>query len=231
MLNLPKLDASKIDYAYFQIILEEISDFQLTEETFLKLMNTKYQLSRYEPSVQLINLRRWFKNYSSASWEITTKDGSVFYTMPYSETELLNIQSIEICVESTCNFSCTPENMEDNYCLYIPDEIGILKNLEILSIEGARISNFEDGFMQLHNLSQLNLSSNDMIEPPKSLSSFTKLTYLNFGWSDLEVLPADIMKLTKLTFFNVCSTFVVLTEEQNQWLEYLEHYNNCEVMC
>lgn len=67
----------------------------------------------------------------------------------------------------------------------LPDNIGILKNLENLSLPYNELTELPDSFENLQSLRKLNLCSNNFIKFPKILFKLKKLNYLHLGGNNI----------------------------------------------
>lgn len=76
----------------------------------------------------------------------------------------------------------------------LPDNIGILKNLENLSIPYNELTELPNSFENLESLRKLNLSSNNFIKFPKVLFKLKKLDYLHIDGNN--ILEEEILKFS-----------------------------------
>jgi hypothetical protein len=67
----------------------------------------------------------------------------------------------------------------------LPDNIGILKNLENLSLPYNELTELPNSFKNLESLFRLNLSSNNFIKFPKVLFKLKKLNYLHLDGNNI----------------------------------------------
>lgn len=67
----------------------------------------------------------------------------------------------------------------------LPDNIGILKNLENLSIPYNELTELPNSFENLESLCKLNLCSNNFIKFPKVLFKLKKLDYLHIDGNNI----------------------------------------------
>jgi len=67
----------------------------------------------------------------------------------------------------------------------LPDNIGILKNLENLSIPYNGLTELPNSFKNLESLFRLNLCSNNFIKFPKILFKLKKLNYLHLDGNNI----------------------------------------------
>ena len=76
----------------------------------------------------------------------------------------------------------------------LPNNIGILKNLEILSIPCNELTELPDSFENLQSLFKLNLCYNNFIKFPKVLFKLKKLNYLHLDGNNIS--EKEILKFS-----------------------------------
>jgi Leucine-rich repeat (LRR) protein len=76
----------------------------------------------------------------------------------------------------------------------LPNNIGILKNLEILSIPYNELTELPDSFENLQSLFKLNLCYNNFIKFPKVLFKLKKLNYLHLDGNNIS--EKEILKFS-----------------------------------
>ncbi|AUP79786.1 leucine-rich repeat domain-containing protein [Flavivirga eckloniae] len=81
----------------------------------------------------------------------------------------------------------------------LPPEIFELENLTELDLSSNQLSSLPDGISKLTDLTKLYLSSNQLSSLPDGISKLTDLTELDLSSNQLSSLPDDISKLTNLT--------------------------------
>ncbi|RCV66037.1 Leucine-rich repeat (LRR) protein [Methanophagales archaeon] len=81
----------------------------------------------------------------------------------------------------------------------MPAEIGKLKNLTELNLSKNQLERLPAEIVELKNLSELNLSKNQLERLPAEIVELKNLTGLYLSGNQLETLPAEIRKLTNLT--------------------------------
>lgn len=86
---------------------------------------------------------------------------------------------------------------------WIPDSIGILKNLEKILIEKGSLTELPDGICNLKNLAELNVSKNKLISLPQNFGKLTKLTLLLLNNNNLTELPNSFRNLKNLKHINL----------------------------
>jgi len=67
----------------------------------------------------------------------------------------------------------------------LPNNIGILKNLEVLSLPYNELTELPNSFKNLESLFRLNLCSNNFIKFPKILFKLKKLNYLHLDGNNI----------------------------------------------
>lgn len=77
----------------------------------------------------------------------------------------------------------------------------------------------------LVNLTDLNLSHNQLTELPKEIVNLVNLTKLNFGFSPLTKLPKGITNLVNVDTITFCIENITLTTEQLDWFENIKNIN------
>lgn len=85
----------------------------------------------------------------------------------------------------------------------IPDEIGLLVNLERLDLSLNQIKSVGDKFASLHKLRKLDLSGNQLDTVPDPISKLTALEVLNMAKNFIHSLPTQLADLEKLVSIEV----------------------------
>ena len=85
-----------------------------------------------------------------------------------------------------------------NKLSYLPQEIGLLSQLEELQIVGNQLSSLPAEIVQLSNLQSLDLSSNQLSSLPAEIVQLSNLQSLNLSGNQLSSLPAEIGQLSNL---------------------------------
>lgn len=83
--------------------------------------------------------------------------------------------------------------------LFLPPEIGKLKQLEVLSAYGCNMVALPEEFGELTSLKKINLNENNFEEFPQALLKLVNLESLAINYS-FRVLPEEICNLTRLRF-------------------------------
>lgn len=85
---------------------------------------------------------------------------------------------------------------------FIPDEIGWLKNLEILDLYGLMIRSLPDSIGRLKKLKSLNLAQNQVMILPETFGDMISLEEFHADANGLRKLPESFGKLTNLITLN-----------------------------
>ena len=80
----------------------------------------------------------------------------------------------------------------------LPESIGELKNLRIVSLSGNSIKNFPESILRLDNLRELTLEANDLEIHPEIITKLTTLETLNLSYNPLRTLPDSFVNLSNL---------------------------------
>jgi Leucine-rich repeat (LRR) protein len=95
------------------------------------------------------------------------------------------------------------ENYNSNVIRGIPDEIGQLKNLEVLDLSLVELASLPDGVGQLESLRTLALRQNPLTSLPESLGLLQNLVSLDLFYSQLTSLPDSLRLLKNLVSLNL----------------------------
>jgi Leucine-rich repeat (LRR) protein len=81
----------------------------------------------------------------------------------------------------------------------LPEEIGNLSNLKVLSMEGTKISELPEKFWELTNLENLKIDSNELKSVSENIGNLSKLKKLSLWlwWNEFKI-PERLWSLTKL---------------------------------
>lgn len=82
--------------------------------------------------------------------------------------------------------------------IVIPEEIGLLSNLEELSLASNNLSTLPDSIGQLKNLKELSLASNNLHTLPDSIGQLTNLKELSLDYNHFKEIPTAIFQLSNL---------------------------------
>ncbi|RJQ27480.1 leucine-rich repeat domain-containing protein [Candidatus Parcubacteria bacterium] len=85
----------------------------------------------------------------------------------------------------------------------LPPEIGKLKRVTSITLEGNQIPELPKEIVQLRNLQQLNLRYNKLTKLPKGFSKLNNLTNLNLEGNQLGNPPEEIWELKNLKSLNL----------------------------
>lgn len=120
--------------------------------------------------------------------------------LPASLGKLAALKKLEI--DALYNKHTPPLN---TIPIVIPDEIGLLSNLEELSLESNNLSSLPDSIGQLKNLKELSLDYNPFTEIPKSVFQLSNLQELSLDNAPLTHLSIQFCLLKKLEEFSLYS--------------------------
>eukprot|EP00833_Pecoramyces_ruminatium_P004206 jgi/Orpsp1_1/1178238/evm.model.c7180000064537.1 len=87
----------------------------------------------------------------------------------------------------------------------ISSKIGNLKKLQELDLNGSEIYEIPDKFMNLVNLTKLNLNFCNISKIPKFFGNFKKLTELDLRFNQITELPDEFKNLSNLTILQLSS--------------------------
>ncbi|WBX72718.1 hypothetical protein PG913_07305 [Tenacibaculum pacificus] len=87
----------------------------------------------------------------------------------------------------------------------LPDDISVLKKLEVLDLGSCRINDISDKIAELKELKVLNLFSNNLNGFPLQICKLKELTHLNIGFNNIGEIPSCISNLSKLRELNLLS--------------------------
>jgi internalin A len=81
----------------------------------------------------------------------------------------------------------------------LPEELGLLKELEILLISGNQLTSIPKPIEQLTNLQELDLRGNAIKSTPEFLGQLINLYELDLSENQIVIIPESIRRLRKLT--------------------------------
>jgi hypothetical protein len=114
----------------------------------------------------------------------------------------------------------------------LPKEIGNLKQLTYLEIQGNGLSELPSEIGKLTQLEFLDVSYNDLTELPSEIGNLKNLKYLSVDANNLLKLPVEIVNLTNLERLEIGlgnnSSLLQLNDLQKEWIAALK-LNHCEV--
>ncbi len=85
----------------------------------------------------------------------------------------------------------------------LPDEISMLKKLEVLDLHRCGLRSISPKIVELHKLKAINLYSNQLGAFPLELCELKELTELSIGGNKITEIPDNISNLTKLRSLNL----------------------------
>lgn len=99
----------------------------------------------------------------------------------------------------------TEETYDLSYCYlshkkltYIPTELGLLNNLQRLSLDNNELTYIPTELYQLNNLMWFNLENNQLTYIPKEMSRLNNLQELYLGSNKLKNIPSELSQLNNL---------------------------------
>lgn len=90
----------------------------------------------------------------------------------------------------------------------LPEEIGRLKKLEILKINGSRVQPLPAGLVQLESLRDLDISSNLLVSLPAGLEQLASLEVLRVRGNRLVELPVGLGNMPRLRTLDVANNLL-----------------------
>ncbi|MFN8316114.1 MAG: hypothetical protein U0T32_06685 [Chitinophagales bacterium] len=124
-------------------------------------------------------------------------------------------------------------NRFDKKIKLIPESIGKLSKLKVLTLRDNVIEHLPSSIGNLKNLELLDLRDNLLSDLPESICSLTKLTYLDLKTNELASLPRCFEKMNTLTDLNLSmnpslkSDYYMTAIQQFSNLKYIDlSYNN-----
>lgn len=115
-----------------------------------------------------------------------------------------------------------------NDLTFLPENIGHLINLKDLKLGGNRLRRLPDSISHLKQLEILTVWQNELHKLPSNIGLLTQLKGLDISSNYLSELPASIVKLTNLEAFYYDAEGLLLSDEQEAWLQYLAD-SGCEI--
>ncbi len=85
----------------------------------------------------------------------------------------------------------------------VPKEVWDLKNLKVLRIMYANLTEIPPSISEFKHLDELCLMSNSISELPEELFTLKNITYLNFGFNKIKSIPPSIKALENLDYLGV----------------------------
>eukprot|EP01132_Coremiostelium_polycephalum_P000644 gene644-797_t len=93
--------------------------------------------------------------------------------------------------------------INNNKISTVPDEIGLLSELEDFQIDGNQVSKINKVFFELKKITELSMSRNHLKEIPSDLGVLASLRTLSLEKNELIALPACLSTLNQLKTLNV----------------------------
>jgi internalin A len=100
-----------------------------------------------------------------------------------NDSLFINLQSLSILWLNNCGL------------MYLPPEIGLLRNLERLGLKENNLQELPDSIGQMTNIKWLSVEKNDIIMLPKSFKNLTMLGHLNASYNKIEKIPLFIYEM------------------------------------
>lgn len=96
-------------------------------------------------------------------------------------------------------------SFDNNLVPEIPDEIRLLKNLEVLTLNQVSLERLSDRIGDLIHLRELHLRNNLLESLPPSIGKLKKLEVLDVSFNKLKTLPSEIGQCERLRILNIGS--------------------------
>lgn len=185
------------------------------------------------------SLKMQLKNRFTSSRKLTFMSTEAFYDIEFAYFKSLLHQGLLTNVESVRVFG--KRFLPDEFKLLInlrglllsdklsslPTEIGLLINLESLSLHNNKFTVFPREIGVLANLSSLDLSYNPLSTLSSEIGLLTNLSSLNISNTHITSLPSEIGLLTKLSSLNVTDSRITsLPSSMNSLVNLLKIKNS-----
>jgi len=161
------------------------------------------------------------------------KDQVVFKSFDSSSLEMVHAKADEIrkwMEDNNAQLLLVSEMFLSGIGLtYLPEEIGMFANLDVLQLENNRLSTLPESIGNLSELVLLHLKDNQLIFLPDSVEKLNKLITLVLMSNKLRTLPKNIGKMGKLLHFYATSNqLTTLPNSIRKWknLQHLILSNN-----
>ncbi len=115
-------------------------------------------------------------------------------------------------------------NLEDCTIEKIPNEIGLLENLEILKLKNNMVSSLPSSFSRLKSLKKLDLSSNQLESFPNVLLELPNLRSLDLSQNNLEWIDEEVVTLPNLHFLFMRGNPVISHLRNTRDYNYLDYF-------
>jgi len=99
----------------------------------------------------------------------------------------------------------------------LPENFGILKNLQKLSLIGSSIVSLPESIGEIKELKELNLSNNQLTSLPESFVNLTSITKLDLSNNQFSEIPTQLWALKDLTELNLRNN--PLSDEENNIIQ------------
>jgi Leucine-rich repeat (LRR) protein len=86
---------------------------------------------------------------------------------------------------------------------HFPTELGMLPNLQVLNLSDNNILEMPNSISGFAKLEALRLNNNSIKTVPKNIASLKKLKLLNLGYNKFDIIPIEICQLSNLTELNM----------------------------
>ena len=119
-------------------------------------------------------------------------------------------------------------HLQFNGLAFLPKDIGNLSNLKDLKLGGNELMSLPDSITNLKQLEILTVWNNELYDLPSDIGRLTQLKGLDISSNILSELPSSIVKLINLEAFYYDAEDLLLSDEQEVWLQYLADCG-CEI--
>ncbi len=93
--------------------------------------------------------------------------------------------------------------LDNNQLTFLPDGLGALKNLKVLSLRGNKLRTIPASLESLQQLSEFDLSENEIEDYPDPIDRLVSLTVLSLRGNGLASVPESIGALERLRILNL----------------------------
>lgn len=107
----------------------------------------------------------------------------------------------------------------------IPQTIGNLKSLEVLTLKENRITTIPDSIGNLKSLRELNLYKNRLSSLPQSIGNLQTLLKINLDKNEFRTFPTQLLKLKNLELLNLEKNFIKSIPKEIDELQNLKYFN------
>ncbi|WP_010297605.1 leucine-rich repeat domain-containing protein [Candidatus Odyssella thessalonicensis] len=122
------------------------------------------------------------------------------YIFAYKHLKTLDVSSnsIQHFPRITSLPALTMLNLSHNDIAYLPEEIGILSNLEELILDNNHLTALPKSLLQLKKITRLCISNNQLDEVPSRIYELKSLQFLGLTNNNLRTLPKEMGQLPRL---------------------------------